>query len=126
MGVNNGLRVGDLPKIKLDQIWHMKPGLTIVFREDKTGKVNVLMMNRWTCRVLRRHLEELSPTDVDFLFKSAKDKNQPLTTSSVNPKGYCGAPHRKTFGYLYRTQYGVVFEVLAKRFNHSNSRIIMR
>ena len=106
--------------------------------EGKTGKVNVLMMNRSTFKVLQRYLEELSPADEDFLFKSAKGKNRPLTTSSVNNlvKAWCRAVNlqgnygahtlRKTFGYIQRTQYGVGFEVLAKRFNHSNPRITMR
>ena len=46
---------------------------------------------------------------------------------SVNLKGNYGAHTlRKTFGYVQRTVYGVGFEVLAKRFNHSNPRITMR
>ena len=110
----------------------MKPGQSIAVKEGKTGKVNVLMMNRSTYKVLQRYLKELSPADEDFLFKSAKGKNQPLTTSSVNNlvKSWCRAVNlqgnygahtlRKTFGYIQRTQYGVGFEVLAKRFNNSN------
>jgi hypothetical protein len=46
MGVNNELRVGDLPKLKVDQMRHMKLGQPISVRGGKTGKVNVLMMNR--------------------------------------------------------------------------------
>jgi integrase len=84
MGINNGLRVGDLLKLKVGHVRHMKPGQSISVREGKTGKVNVLMMNRSTFKVLQRYLDELSPADDDFLFKSAKGKNQPLTTSSVN------------------------------------------
>ena len=96
------------------------------------------MMNRSTYKVLQRYLEELSPADEDFLFKSAKGMNRRLTTSSVNNlvKAWCRAVNlqgnygahtlRKTFGYIQRTQYGVGFEVLAKRFNHSNPRITMR
>ena len=48
MGINNGLRVGDLQKLKVGQVRHMKPGQSISVREGKTGKVNVLMMNRST------------------------------------------------------------------------------
>ena len=96
------------------------------------------MMNKSTHRVLKRYLDELKPADEDYLFKSAKGENKPLTISSVNNlvkswrrsvnlKGNCGAHTlRKTFGYIQRIQYGVGFEVLAKRFNHSNPRITMR
>ena len=138
MGINNGLRVGDLLKLKVGQVRHMKPGQSTSVKEGKTGKVNVLMMNRSTYKVLQRYLEQLSPADEDFLFKSAKGKNSPITTSSVNNlvKAWCRAVNlegnygahtlRKTFGYIQRTQYGVGFEVLAKRFNHSNPRITMR
>ena len=96
------------------------------------------MMNRSTYKVLQRYLDELSPADEDYLFNSAKVKNQPLTTSSVNNlvKSWCRSVNlkgnygahtlRKTFGYIQRVVYGVGFEVLAKRFNHSNPRITMR
>ena len=138
MGINNGLRAGDLLKLKVGQVRHLKPGQSISIREGKTGKTNILMMNRSTYKVLQRYLDELQPADGDFLFKSNKGKNRPLTVSyvnnlvkawcrSVNLKGNYGAHTlRKTFGYIQRTVYGVGFEVLAKRFNHSNPRITMR
>ena len=47
----------------------------------KTGKINVLMMNRSTYNVLQRYLDYLSQSDEDFLFKPAKEKKRPLTTS---------------------------------------------
>jgi hypothetical protein len=33
---------------------------------------------------------------------------------------------RKTWGYIQRTVYGVGFEILCKRFNHSSPAITMR
>jgi hypothetical protein len=33
---------------------------------------------------------------------------------------------RKTWGYIQRTVYGVGFEILCKRFNHSNPVITVR
>ncbi|MBU2552715.1 MAG: tyrosine-type recombinase/integrase [Proteobacteria bacterium] len=138
MGINNGLRAGDLLKLKVSQVRQLKPGQSIAIREGKTGKTNILMMNRSSYRVLQRYLEQLQPADDAYLFKSNKGKNQPLTVSyvnnlvkawcrSVNLKGNYGAHTlRKTFGYIQRTVYGVGFEVLAKRFNHSNPRITMR
>ena len=138
MGINNGLRAGDSLKLKVSQVRHLKPGQSISIREGKTGKSNILMMNRSTYKVLQRYLEELQPVDEDYLFKSNKGKNRPLTVSYVNNlvKAWCRLVNlngnygahtlRKTFGYVQRTVYGVGFEVLAKRFNHSNPRITMR
>jgi integrase len=138
MEINNGLRAGDLLKIKVGQVRHLKTGQGLSIREGKTGKTNVLMMNKSTHRVLQRYLEELKPADEDYLFKSAKGENQPLAVPSVNNlvKSWCKAVNlkrnygahtlRKTFGYIQRVVYGVGFEVLAKRFNHSNPRITMR
>ena len=84
MGINNGLRAGDLLKLKVGQVRNLKPGQSILIREGKTGKVNVLMMNWSTHKVLLRYLEGPKPAEEDYLFKSAKGKNRPLTTSSVN------------------------------------------
>ena len=138
MGINNGLRTGDLLKLKVAQVRHLKTGQGLSIREGKTGKTNVLMMNKSTHRALQRYLDELKPADEDYLFKSAKGNNRPLTVPTVNNlvKSWCWAINlqgnygahtlRKTFGYIQRTVYGVGFEVLAKRFNHSNPRITMR
>ena len=69
MGVNNGLRAGDLLKLKVGQVRHLKPGQAISIREGKAGKANILMMNKSTYKVLQRYLEELQPADGDFLLK---------------------------------------------------------
>lgn len=46
---------------------------------------------------------------------------------TLNLKGNYGAHTlRKTFGYIQRTKYGVGFEILCKRFNHSNPAVTMR
>jgi len=46
---------------------------------------------------------------------------------TINVKGNYGAHSlRKTWGYVQRTVYGVGFEILCKRFNHSSPAITMR
>jgi integrase len=48
-------------------------------------------------------------------------------TRTINLKGNYGAHSlRKTWGYAQRTTYGVGFEILCKRFNHSSPAITMR
>ena len=137
MGVNNGLRVGDLLKLKVKHVTHLGPGQSIVIRESKTGKNNILMLNKGVYKTIRSYSEILKPDDEDYLFASRKTQG-PLTIQSVNAlvkkwtqainlQGNYGAHTlRKTFGYIQRTQYGIGFEVLAKRFNHSSPAVTMR
>ncbi len=77
------------------------------------------------------------PAEDDFLFASRKG-NGAITiqavnglvkkwTAGINLQGNYGAHSlRKTWGYIQRTEYGVGFELIAKRFNHSNPAVTMR
>ena len=38
MGINNGLRAGDLVKLKVEDVRHMKVGDILTIKEGKTGK----------------------------------------------------------------------------------------
>ncbi len=137
MGINNGLRVGDLLKLKVKDVHNLKPGQTITIKENKTGKDNILMVNKTLHKTIRNYLDKIQPDDGDYLFASRKTR-KPLTiqavnglikkwTRQINLKGNYGAHTlRKTFGYIQRTEYRVGFEVLAKRFNHSSPAVTMR
>jgi integrase len=137
LGINNGLRAGDLLKLQVWQVRLLKPGQTINIREGKTGKDNVLMINRSAYRALQGYLVSENPKDGDFLFASRtggkaitiQRVNQLVKswTKSIHLKGNYGAHTlRKTFGYAQRTRFGIGFEILAKRFNHSSPSITMR
>jgi integrase len=136
MGINNGLRIGDLLKIKVGDVKDLKAGESLTIREKKTGKDNILMINKGVHSVLKDYLSEDQLSDDDYLFQSRKGNNSPLTVSSVNRmvkewtfgmKGNFGTHSlRKTFGYVQRVRFGVSFEVLCRRFNHSNPSTTMR
>lgn len=138
MGINNGLRVGDLLKIRVSDLKYVKQNEAIKITEQKTKKENILMINKATYKILRQYFEELKPEDDDFLFKSRKGDNSALTVEAVNSKikSWCRAINlkgnygthslRKTFGYIQRKIYGVSFEILCKRFNHSSPAVTMR
>ena len=136
MGINNGLRISDLLKLKVKDVRDLQPGETLKIKETKTGKKNVLMINSSVHKVLQQYLEEAGAEDKDYLFKSRNGKNKPLTRETVNKmvkewtrsfKGNYGTHTlRKTFGYVQRKKYGVSFEVLCKRFGHSSPAITMR
>ncbi len=137
MGINNGLRIGDLLQLKVKDVTGVKPGEHIVVREQKTGKDNILVINKATHKTLLSYLETANPARDDYLFKGRKGK-EPLTVSyanrlvkswcrQINLRGNYGTHSlRKTFGYIQRVQYGVGFELLCRRFNHSNPAVTMR
>lgn len=135
MGINNGLRVSDLLSVRVGDIKHLKVNEYLNIKEKKTGKDNLLMVNKSVHSILGQYLSETTLNGDDFLFKSRKG-NQPLSVPSVNRlmKNWCYGLNgnygshslRKTFGYHQRVNFGVSFEILCKRFNHSNPSITMR
>src|SRR6056297_1958302 len=104
MGINNGLRIGDLLKLKVKDVQGVKAGDTVRVREQKTGKQNVLVINKATYKALDSYFKQRNPEPDEYLFHS----------------------QRKTFGYIQRMHYGVGFELLCKRFNHSSPAVTMR
>lgn len=136
MGINNGLRTGDLLRLQVKDVRKMKPGDSITIRERKTGKENVVMCNKAVFKALKGYLDKENPKDGDYLFPSQKGGHlQPLAvnklmkkwTSAINLNGAYGCHSlRKTFGHIQRTEFGVGFEILCKRFGHSSPSITMR
>jgi integrase len=137
MGVNNGLRTGDLLKLRVGDVKNLKVGDMLTIREGKTGKSNILVMNKSTYGSLQAFLEKVNPSNNDPLFASRKGE-KPITVQCVNSlmkkwattinlKGNYGAHSlRKTWGYIQRTIYGVGFEVICRRYNHSSPATTMR
>ena len=137
MGINNGLRISDLLSLKVRDVKRLKPGDSLEIRESKTGKTNVLMINKSSHKALKRYLESSGTSEDEFLFRSYKTKKA-LSKYAVNHliKKWCrliglegnyGAHSlRKTFGYHQRTRFGVGFDILTRRFNHSCPSITRR
>jgi len=69
MGTNNGLRTGDLLKLKVDDVKSMKVGDTLIIKEGKTGKRNMLVMNKNIHKSLQTDLEKIKPRDDDYFFQ---------------------------------------------------------
>jgi len=137
MGINNGLRIGDLLKLKRRDVQGVKPGETVRVREQKTGKDNVLVVNKATYKALTQYLQEAELSLDDYLFKSQKGDHH-LSVSYANRliKSWCNSINlrgnygthtlRKTFGYIQRKHYGVGYDILCKRFNHTSPAVTMR
>ena len=137
MGINNGLRTVDLLRLKVGDVRYLKQGETITIKESKTGKTNILAINKTVYKALRVYLESEKLNEGDYLFKSRKGgqalQSQAVSklvkkwTSDINLKGNYGAHTlRKTFGYIQRKVFGVGFEIICKRYNHSSPAITMR
>lgn len=135
MGVNSGMRVQDLLTLKVSDVIDKKVGSRIAVREKKTGKENVIVVNKEILSCFKFYLSSSGPGHDHFLFQSRKGQNQPLTTyrvtglvkewaKALNISGNYGAHSlRKTFCYIQRVHFGVPWEVLSKRLNHSSPSI---
>ena len=137
MGINNGLRAGDLIKIKVKDVRNLKIGETVKIKENKTGKDNILLVNKTVFKALKNYFKKVQPDDEDYLFPSRKGnghlQSQAVSklvkkwTKAINLKGNFGCHSlRKTWGFIQRTQFGVGFEIICKRYNHSSPSITMR
>ncbi|MFC1895801.1 tyrosine-type recombinase/integrase [Thermodesulfobacteriota bacterium] len=83
MGINNGLRVVDLVRLKVKHVRHLKPGQFVTIKESKTSKDNILMVNKTVYRSLRNYLDAMQPGDDEYLFKSRKG-TEPLQPQAVS------------------------------------------
>jgi integrase len=137
MGVNNGFRVADLIKLRVKNVRDLKVGHTLTITESKTGKKNILAINKIVFKALKNYLDKIQPDDEDYLFPSRKGnshlQSQAVSklvkkwTKAINLKGNFGCHSlRKTWGYVQRTKFGVGFEIICKRYNHSSPAITMR
>jgi integrase len=137
MGINNGLRAADLIRLKVKDLKDMKVGDALTIRETKTGKDNILVINKTVHKALRVYLDIVKPDDDEYLFASRKGgshiQSQAVSklvkswAKAINLKGNYGSHTlRKTWGYIQRTTHGVGFEIICKRYNHSNPAVTMR
>ena len=137
MGINNGLRACDLVRVKVGDFRYLEVGDTLTIKESKTGKDNILVVNKTVYKALQTYLEAVRPDDGAYLFASRKGGSHLQSqavgklvkkwTRAINLKGNYGAHTlRKTWGYIQRTMHGVGFEIICKRYNHSSPAITMR
>ncbi|MHB8066270.1 MAG: tyrosine-type recombinase/integrase [Desulfobaccales bacterium] len=132
LGINNGLRIGDLLRLKVKDLKGLNAGQGLKVRESKTGKANVLMLNATSHKLFKEYMKALAPDDDDYLFKSNKGDNEPISVPYASQliKGWCRevglrgnyGSHslRKTFGCIQRKKFGVSWELLSARFNHAS------
>ena len=84
LGINNGIRISGLLKLKVGDVRDIKPGQTLKVNETKTDQMNILMINKSVHKVLKQYLDEIKPSDEDYLFQSRNGNNKPLTRETAN------------------------------------------
>jgi len=138
MGLNTGIRTGDLLTLKVSQVKGLQIGDKVSVVEGKTGKHNYFIINSEIDRVLSLYWQSLDKVNGgDWLFPSRKGSDHlsvvavnhlmKLWCSDVGIKVNVGAHTlRKTFGYMMYAKHKVPLEVLMKRFSHSSQSITLR
>jgi Site-specific recombinase XerD len=140
LGINTGLRISDLLKLKIQDVMTDKGKIkdNIYIREKKTGKENNFVINKVAKEAITEYLNSLNNYETSwYLFKSKKGENSPISRVQayeilnsaahlVGIKDKIGCHTlRKTFGYHARMR-GTPIEKLQKIFNHSAPSITMR
>ena len=137
LGINNGLRAGDLLKLKIYQVKTLEIGGSVTIVEGKTKKTNVLVMNKPSYEALQNFFK-YSPDkeDDEYLFTGRKG-NKAITiphlnslikswTGDINLKGKYGTHTlRKTWGYIQRKVFCVPIEKITQRYLHSSPAVTM-
>lgn len=131
VGINTNLRASDLLRITAGMVRGRKPGDDIELREQKTGKLRRITLNKACIDAIQALLASREYKDSDNLFQGQRGT---LTVPSINRlvKGWCRVINlrgnygshtlRKTWGYHQRVTFGTDIPTLMVCFNHSTQR----
>lgn len=142
MGINVGLRISDLLKLKICDVWNLGiVNAAITIKEQKTNKIKTVKFNGSVEEAIIFYINSLSSFDEnEYLFKSRKG-DKALTkeschriidtvTKELGIKGNYGTHSlRKTFAYqLYMANSDkvMILEYLMKLLNHSSQSMTLR
>lgn len=131
IGINTGLRVSDILSLKVIDV---KDKTHITINEQKTGKSKRILINSNLKNDVDDYIYNMD--NQDFLFKSRKGNNNPLSrvqayrilnsaAVGLNLSEVGTHTMRKTFGYWHYSIYKDV-AVLQDIFNHSSPSITLR
>lgn len=130
LGLNTGLRISDLIKLKVKTILQPVPAI----KEIKTGKTKRIHLNHLVKQELLKYTANMQ--DDDFLFPSQKGGhisrsqayrifNKAAKNAGIQNLKIGTHTLRKTFGYHYYQQFKDI-ATLQKIFNHSSPQVTMR
>ncbi|PGC90411.1 site-specific integrase [Bacillus toyonensis] len=130
MGINTGLRIGDILKLKVGDV----QGSHISMREMKTGKQKRIQITSSLKKELRWYNEGREAGE--YVLKSRKGKNRPIGRSMAykilkSTAAEFGLDEigthtlRKTYGYhMYMQTQNIA--LLMEIFNHSSEKVTLR
>ena len=131
LGINTGLRIGDLLKLRVEDI---KDKTHIIIQEQKTGKIKRFMINMQLKLEIDKYIRNMK--DDEYLFQSQKGINKPIgrvqayrilniAAKKVELEEIGCHSMRKVFGYFHYQQYKDV-ALLQNLFGHSAPSITLR
>lgn len=137
LGINTGIRVCDLLKLKVEDVWaEGNPKEFLFIIEEKSSERKAYYLNTKVKSAIRNFLQSRELELDDYLFRSKK-QNLPITrqqayriiNNAAKEVGIAGniGTHtlRKTFGYhAYRK--GIAISLLKSIYNHSTSSETLR
>lgn len=132
MGINIGIRIGDLVKLTAEQVSHSH--LTLI--EEKRGKERTYFINAPLRKEIDSYINERNLRPEDYLFKSRQGGQRPITRSQAfrilrSAAVELGIENvgthtlRKTFGYWNYKQFKDV-AMLQLIFGHSSPTETLR
>lgn len=137
VGVNSGLRISDILKLKISDIKHENGTMrdNIIIIEKKTNKKKIFRFNA----ELKKEMEEYTKNmqQHEYIFQSRKGINKPITRTQMyrilnDTAKIVGITDsignhtmRKSFGYHHYLKYKDV-AMLQTIFNHSSPSITLR
>lgn len=132
VGINIALRISDLLKLTWGDVLDDSIFKTVVLREDKTGKMRNIKLNKVSRKALEELLDTLDTYNMnEYIFKSREGDNKPITrqqafyilrdaASAVGIKEKVGTHTlRKTWGY-HAWKKGYSPALIMETLNHSN------
>ena len=143
VGINIGLRCGDLLKLKVSDVMNTDKTFkeTVTVEEEKTSKTRTFKLNTSAKESIELYLNSLKNYDFnDYLFKSRKGDDHlrvdsvhkiiKTTLRELNIKGNYGTHSlRKTFSYhtyMNNSDNPRILSVLQKLLNHSSEAVTLR
>lgn len=135
-GINSGMRVSDIVKLNVNDVRNpngtMKEHISVI--EKKTKKLKKFPLCNSLLVEIEKYIKNMEQDE--FLFKSRKGKNKPITTTQayriiVNAGERVGIKNigthtmRKTFGYHHYKKFKDI-ALLQEIFNHSSPSITLR
>lgn len=138
--INTALRISDVLALKWKDVYsfsHCSCKSHITLREQKTGKLNTLLLNSAVKKALEHYAAGKTLSEEQYLFQSQKGTNMPITRQQAfrivkKAALFAGLEEhischslRKTFGY-YAWKQGASPALLMKIYNHSSFQVTQR